>query len=102
VSDDKPALGPSAGEGPEDGEAVRPAAAARPLRPTGKRTRRAAVGVLEDDAEPAEAAASDSASAESDADSEDKAKRTIAAKNMPPRPSKRVRGSTRSPSSGIT
>ena len=81
MSDDKPALGPSAGEGPEDGEAVRPAAAARPLRPTGKRTRRAAVGVLEDDAEPAEAAASDSASAESDADSEDKAKRTIAAKN---------------------
>lgn len=80
MSDDKPALGPSAGEGPEDGEAVRPAAAARPLRPTGKRTRRAAVGVLEDDAEPAEAAASDSASAESDADSEDKAKRTKAAK----------------------
>ncbi|MGN7780831.1 preprotein translocase subunit SecE [Mycolicibacterium sp. 22603] len=52
MSDDKPALGPSADEAPEGGEtAGQPAAAARPLRPTGKRTRRAAVGVIDDDAD---------------------------------------------------
>ncbi len=43
VSDDQPPLGPSAGEGPEDGQTSGAAAVpAGPLRPTGKRSRRTA------------------------------------------------------------
>ncbi|MEH3132035.1 MAG: preprotein translocase subunit SecE [Mycolicibacterium neoaurum] len=81
MSDDKPALGPSADEAPEGGEtAGQPAAAARPLRPTGKRTRRAAVGVIDDDADAsADTAAVDAGDAGSDSD-EKAAKRTKAPK----------------------
>jgi preprotein translocase subunit SecE len=79
VSDDQPPLGPSAGEGPEDGQTSGPAAVpAGPLRPTGKRSRRTA-------AEPAGGAvavAGDSGSDDADdAGSEDTpAKRTKTAK----------------------
>ncbi len=85
MSDDKPALGPSADEAPEGGEtAGQPAAAARPLRPTGKRTRRAAVGVIDDDADTTADTTADTGAVEStDAgtDSDEKAaKRTKAPK----------------------
>ena len=78
MSDDKPALGPSADEAPEGGETAGPtASAARPLRPTGKRTRRAAVGVLDDDAETSETVEA----SDDDTDTDEKAaKRTKAAK----------------------
>ena len=81
MSDDKPALGPSADEAPEGGEtAGQPAAAARPLRPTGKRTRRAAVGVIDDDADTtADSATVDASDAGTDSD-EKAAKRTKAPK----------------------
>jgi len=76
VSDDQPPLGPSAGEGPEDGQTSGAAAVpAGPLRPTGKRSRRTA-------AEPAggAVAVSDAEDAD-DAGSDDKpAKRTKPAK----------------------
>ncbi|WBP96200.1 preprotein translocase subunit SecE [Mycolicibacterium neoaurum] len=81
MSDDKPALGPSADEAPEGGEtAGQPAAAARPLRPTGKRTRRAAVGVIDDDADTtADTETVDASDAATDSE-EKAAKRTKAPK----------------------
>jgi len=83
VSDDQPALGPSADGAPGDGDAGGSAAdpgavATRPLRPTGKRSRRAAVEPAEDSIE--EAGASESEDAD-DAGADDKpAKRTKTAK----------------------
>jgi preprotein translocase subunit SecE len=65
VSDDQPPLGPSAGEGPEDGQTGGAAVApAGPLRPTGKRSRRTAAepvggSVAVSDAEDADDAGSD-------------------------------------------
>ncbi|MBX9919134.1 MAG: preprotein translocase subunit SecE [Mycolicibacterium frederiksbergense] len=79
MSDDQPPLGPSAGEGPEDGQTSGPAAVpAGPLRPTGKRSRRTA-------AEPAGGAVAVAGGSgpddSDDAGSEDKpAKRTKPAK----------------------
>lgn len=81
MSDDKPALGPSTGEASGDGEtngtAADPGAVAtRPMRPTGKRSRRAAAEPGED--ELAGAAGSDDLD---DAGADDKpAKRTKTAK----------------------
>jgi preprotein translocase subunit SecE len=81
VSDDQPALGPSADEVPEDGETGSTggaAVAARPLRPTGKRSRRAA-------AEPVEATeASDADKADTVESSAKAGNRTKSAKAAKP------------------
>lgn len=76
MSDDKPALGPSTGEGPQDGEMSGPpaAVATRPMRPTGKRSRRSS-------AEPDDDVLDASDAEDSDAGSEDRpATRTKKAK----------------------
>ncbi|MGW0161222.1 preprotein translocase subunit SecE [Mycobacterium sp. NPDC003323] len=81
MSDDKPALGPSADDAPEGGETAGPtAAAARPLRPTGKRTRRAAVGVIDEESDATEIVESDATEAEASDKPAKRAKAKPAAK----------------------
>ncbi len=78
MSDDKPALEPSTGEGPEAGGTSGPLAT-RPMRPTGKRSRRATGEPAEDTTEASDVDTTDAAGAD-----DKPAKRTKTAKAAKP------------------